>query len=380
MRRTVAILLLGSCSLATACLNDRDTVGNEMRQSPEVGRSLIGWFDRLPNEYYQRRIDRLRAKSKLSPNEYDDMAVAYVRMGDSQNALATIDRKAELPLKGEDLYRLHANRGTFLLIRWIQEGARPENLDLLKRGENDIAKAVRLKPGSHFGRESTQLELMRWMLYKSKHPDNVGLGTWLLKRTTPDQKAGTKPDHSQGLAGLISLGAAWEMADTAAALAALQAERMHFQLADFSRLRAAELQTSGKTPFSTRGTEADLTSGIEHDPAYYAGVNYLKSYAKECFTILRAASKERDEKLQAYVKSRLAADRHSDTDSAFWSEWREPAMPDLPRMPRTHDGVREAILGTLIGIGVFLAITTYLLIRIVRGYRLKRGLRNQIKA
>ncbi|RYG48819.1 hypothetical protein EON79_03340 [bacterium] len=364
--RPAAVASLAFASVwASACINDRDTVASELRQSPEVGRSLVGWFDRLPEDYYRQRINRLNAKGALTPNEYDDLSVAYERMGRSKEALEVIEKKAKLPLKGEDLYRLHANRGTFLLILWLKGGAKIEDMSLVERGERDITTAVRLKPGSHFGRESTQLELMRWLIAAKKQPEKAGgLGQWLAEHTTEAQRNETQPSHSKGLAGLISLGAAWEMVDVAAALAYLESLKRHYQMAEFARMRVDELRKSGKRAFNPSGVEEDMYALATEDP----GARH--TYTAECYLLLRTAADERNAALTTFVENRIDDHRHPDTEPSFWKAWEEPALPKLPGRPSPFTpAVQNVFVPVLVGGAGVLIVSAILLDRRRRGRR-----------
>lgn len=354
MRRAAAICLFLAAASVPACINDRDTVAYEMRLAPQEARSLVGWFDRLPPEYYETRIARLKAKSGLTPNDYDDWAVALERMGRSADALAVIQQKAKLSLKGEDLYRLHANRGTFLLLLWLRGGAKPSDISLVKRGEKDIATAVRLNPGSHFGRESTQLELMRWLIATRTDPKHTdSLGMWLEEKTTPAQEKGTQPTHAQGLAGLISLGAAWESVDVAAALAYLASKDRRYQIAHFARLRVKELRVEGKKPISQDSVDLDLGLSQDSDP----GVTLHGGDTVGAYKTLKAASEARHRNMIGYVQTRLNQGAHPDTDPAFWSGWEEPPMPAIPEPPNSNQEVSRKI-SYLVAFAAFLLLST----------------------
>ena len=61
---------------------------------------------------------------------YDDLAVAYDRLGQSDKAIAWMERKRQLlgqlpedaPGRRDVLYRYYANIGTFYAHRWIGNG------------------------------------------------------------------------------------------------------------------------------------------------------------------------------------------------------------------------------------------------------------------
>ncbi|RYG48820.1 hypothetical protein EON79_03345 [bacterium] len=324
--RSVAIFsLIALSSVAPPCINDRDTVASELRTAPTVAKSLVGWFDRLPPRYYEMRVERLKTKEKFSPSEHDDLAAALDRLGDPDGALQVMRQKAKLKLQGEDLYRLYANRGTFYAHGWLKRGAKVTEIDDAKAAERDIFTAVKIKPGAHFGRESTQLEVIRWLIATKTDPKTMSLGWWLAAKETDEQRRGKSPSHAEGLAGLVALGAAWESVDTAAALAILEDNDRNWQLADFARFRTKELMAAGKKAMDPVGAKEDIEMELSGDP----GVTEKGGDPKPAFESLRKAADERHVALTEYVNGRLAAGRHPDTDSDFWKEWHEPAMPSI---------------------------------------------------
>ena len=136
------LLLVGAIipALGSPCFNDRDTLGFELYNAPDVQKALTGRFDRYPPLYYTMRVDRLRAKSSISAVEYDDIAVALGRIGRNDEALAALAQKARLPgLSMIDQYRLYANRGTIEAHKLIQQGGDLKDIQLLKKAESDIA-------------------------------------------------------------------------------------------------------------------------------------------------------------------------------------------------------------------------------------------------
>jgi tetratricopeptide (TPR) repeat protein len=335
-------------ALATACINDRDTLGFELKGKPDVQRALTGRFDRYPRLYYQMRVDRLKAKSTLTPEELDDLAAAYDRMGQSKEAIRTIRRKLTLPNPTkEQQYRTDANLGTFLAHEWVHSGAKREDLTLLQEGERHIAKAIQRKPNAHFGREGTQLEIMRYLIHDRKgRPNGVddSLGAWLVKRDSPKNAV-------SGLAGIVVLGAAWESPEVAAAMA-YALEWKTPSLAEMARLRYQELLAAGRKPL-TAGAATDVVFSRPLNAGIMVAVPTPKRFA-----MLRKEADERHQRLTDYTLQRLATGRHPDTDPAFWKEWHEPPMPSIPaKMPDYLPSVDVLVYGA--GISIGLAIGVY---------------------
>ena len=128
-------------------------------------------------------------------------------------------------------YRTLANRGTILAHRWFGNGADREDLSDLRAGRDLIAAAIELNPDAHFGRERYQLLFMDWLLDPPPEFDELTstkISSPLRRVLPPDrtrlwlgsqafENAGYG-DAADGLAGLISLGAAWESFDVFYAL------------------------------------------------------------------------------------------------------------------------------------------------------------------
>ena len=76
------LLLLLLQSAGHACLNDRDTLAEEIKGLPDVVQVVTGRFERDPPLYYRMRLARVAAELKTSPAllpDYDDAGVACGR-------------------------------------------------------------------------------------------------------------------------------------------------------------------------------------------------------------------------------------------------------------------------------------------------------------
>lgn len=317
----VAALLPG---IAVACYNDRDTLGYELQNKPDVQRALTGRFDRYPPLYYAMRVDRLRAKGKLTPDEYGDLAVALDRQGKSDEALAAIETKGKLPgLDKMDEYRFYANRGTIRAHKWLRESGNGTNVAELQSATNDIAKALQLNPKAHFGREGTQLEVLRWIIDLKKNPKNAdSLGSWLSSKLDADV------DIPTSLAGLIMLGAAWESSDAAFAIAEIEAEYQENPgTAALAMARYDELVAAGKPRFVPQVNDAVFFSFRD---MMSKSAPHGEPPVKARFAELRKEADDWSKAKTDYVMERLQKGKHPDIDPNFWSDWREPVMPVLP--------------------------------------------------
>lgn len=116
---------------------------------------LSGNFIRHTRAYYQWRIkdreEKLRSDS-LNIDYYNDLAVAYEKIGETQKAI-------DLMLKVEQLapgrYKTAANLGTFYIHN-----------RQLEKGLEHIKRAITINADAHFGRERYQQYLVEYVLSK----------------------------------------------------------------------------------------------------------------------------------------------------------------------------------------------------------------------
>jgi tetratricopeptide (TPR) repeat protein len=162
-----AILVsLGICAPTEACLWDYDTLAMERQRFPNALELITGHFLRHSREFYQWRVgDReQRLRETQSSDLYDDLAVAYDKLGDHDKAIAITLQKQE-HFRG--LYETHANLGTF----YIHSGQ-------LELGVQQIDIAISINPDAHFGREAYQKHLVNYVF--SRQTDgttNLPLGS-----------------------------------------------------------------------------------------------------------------------------------------------------------------------------------------------------------
>lgn len=177
---TFALVSLAALLLAAparACLNDRDTLAEEIKGLPDITRIITGRFERNPPLYYEMRIKRIGASLPSHPdtlNDYDDIAVALDRVGRDDEAIGWEEKKrARLvalhvsdtdPATKENWYRYYANCGTCWVHRWLRHGADRTKIAQVKTARDMIARAIVIKPGAHEGREKYQLLVMDWII------------------------------------------------------------------------------------------------------------------------------------------------------------------------------------------------------------------------
>ena len=289
MRRalTALALLLGLPLSVVACIWDRDTPVDEARGLPEVVAVLTGRFERNPPLFYEMRLERVTDHLQSHPEDlaaYDDAGVACDRLGRGDEAISWMQKKraqldgldASRPEVKEQLYRYHANLGTFLVHRWARQGADRAKIGEVKAARDEIARAMEINPNAHFGREKYQLRALEWIIDPPRaagRHDLPNLLGWSLEDVYGQQIDPKDADDAvRGLAGLIVLGNAWESVDVFHALGvALQADSLGFEkdreggrntLAYLAWLRCRELIDAGKGSMlpdapEGRGAEGD---------------------------------------------------------------------------------------------------------------------------
>lgn len=376
MRFSLLLLLSALGCVAIACIWDRDTLAAEAKGLPEVVRVVTGRFDRNPALYYEMRASRVEKHISREPRRfdlYDDLAVAYDRLGESDKAIEWMGRKEQVlkeapdgvPGKKDALYKFYANIGTFYAHRWIRDGGDLEQPGDLEAAQAALTKAIEINPDAHFGREVFQLWAIEWLL-DAETEDTLGewIGDRLHHRRTEVQEA------IEGISGLIVLGNAWESVDIFQALAYLLGND-HATLAHIASLRIQELLESGRKPL--KHAESDIVESIH---IAMTDEDILRNAEQE-FRRLRAEAERYHERRTEFMVARLREGRHPDTDPRFWDGWVEPEPPeihDASLIVRARQYSSEmAGVALVVGILAILAIGVILLRRalltIVGGWR-----------
>lgn len=154
LRSALAVLFFTTS--VKACMWDRDTLKMETQRFPSTLELITGKFIRHSEAYYRWRIeDRTeRIKSGLHRlDAYDDLAVAYDKLGEHDKAINTMLEKQKT--LGGSGYETHANLGTF----YIHKGE-------FELGLRELDIAVEINPDAHFGREIYQRLLVRYIMLK----------------------------------------------------------------------------------------------------------------------------------------------------------------------------------------------------------------------
>ncbi|HEX8698977.1 MAG TPA: tetratricopeptide repeat protein [Myxococcaceae bacterium] len=147
---------------ALACLWDEDTLKEESFGLAEVAETVQGKIFKHSPVFYERKVaytESLLKQEKVSPDRYDDLAVAYEKLGRTQEAIALMEVKEK---RFPGLYTTAANLGTF----HAHAGDFPKALELLRKG-------LKINPNAHFGREKYQVKAIEYLQRLAKNPELV---------------------------------------------------------------------------------------------------------------------------------------------------------------------------------------------------------------
>ncbi len=160
LNKTLAAALLAFLaqeSRAEACLWDTDTLQVERQRFPEALELIVGYFPRHSRAFYQWRIQDRIPRLSESPETaplYDDLAVAYEKIGNHANAIFVMGKLESI---AQGRYETYANLGTF----YLHSGD-------FENGIAFIDKALQINPKAHFGREKYQRYLAEYAASRMK--------------------------------------------------------------------------------------------------------------------------------------------------------------------------------------------------------------------
>ncbi len=151
------LLIAAAPRPAEACYWDKDTLRMEKRRFPGVVELITGKFLRHSTAFYRWRIKDREAKiaaGASDPRAYDDLAVAYAKVGELDKAIALTKK---LLTSHPARYEAHANIGTFYMMK-----------GRLGDAHRHVARAIAINPKAHFGREVVQLRLIEYLQERAK--------------------------------------------------------------------------------------------------------------------------------------------------------------------------------------------------------------------
>ncbi len=282
---------------------DTDTLAEEASLGKDFIATITGRFPRNPPLYFKMRRDRILAKAVKTPEDYDDLAVASERLGDSLAAIKWINKK---PHGGPEVeYRTHANRGTFLVHAYLKGKL---GRSAAEKGLQELETAVKINPDAHFGRERVQIRLVKEFLDPSDYFE-----------ADEDKLKG-----AEGYAGIVRLGSGWESPDVFLAMAVDLAAYRYTRprmgaIAALAVLRAHELESSDHKAH-LNVMDQMLEGGQSQD---------LESNTKAEYIRLRADANAWQARRTAFMEERLKLGRHPDTDPTFWKGWVDGPRPEI---------------------------------------------------
>lgn len=147
-----------------ACLWDKDTLWMENQKFPMALELITGKFRRHSPHYYQWRRDECLKRITKDPKNLlllDDLAVAYEKLGEHDEAIAVAKKALAL---APERYETWANLGTF----YIHKRDFVTGLKYLKR-------AVTINPDAHFGRERYQIWLVEYVQLRMDEENRIKL-------------------------------------------------------------------------------------------------------------------------------------------------------------------------------------------------------------
>lgn len=343
-----------------ACLWDSDTLAMEAQGRIEVLETVLGWYDRFPPLYYEKRLERVTREVAQTPDKlelYDDAGVACDKLGKVDEAIEWMRKKeaamASLPADKakEHRYRYLANLGTFHAHRWVKTPDRehaPADIDLAIRL---ITEAIQLNPDAHFGREKTQLVLLQWLRDPQKGQyDNYAddpLTRQALNCFSELRHAHPELDAVKGLCGIIQIGAGQDSVDLHLILTHElgQHDRDASTLSYVLYLRVAEMlfresrkpfikgfaNLHGKfQPIDNEDSIIELAYHLMRIHKQTSTPTHNLAPVARWFFKSRATAIQRRSDKDAFMMARLSEEKHPDTHPDFWAGWKEPAFPALP--------------------------------------------------
>jgi tetratricopeptide (TPR) repeat protein len=159
MKRTIILFFFLLCPFfLLPCGWDWDTVQMEKQQFPQIHELITGKFYRHSQELYYWRVKNRTDLLKKYPDSlhyYDDLAMAYDKIGDPKKAIEVMNKKES---KKPGLYETYANLGLFYM----------HNNDM-KNGVVYVERALKVNPNAHFGREKYQLHLGKYIISRTKN-------------------------------------------------------------------------------------------------------------------------------------------------------------------------------------------------------------------
>ncbi len=361
-------------SFAMACYWDYDTLMQERSRFPIALELITGKFPRHTKEFYEWRVkDRQKkiAATGPTPELLDDLAVAFDKIGDHDQAIKTMEL-AEQKFPGR--YETASNLGTFYFLGNRLEAAIPQ-----------IERALQINPDAHFGREKYQLLLGKYVLSKQEDGKTIlplaqfdkdggihqdGFRYFIVKDLPYEEQSQEAQRAAKGVLGMMRF-ANYESPILLEALADLLAEKVQIngnqQLAARAFLQAAYVtadQPELSAKYRVRAThvlQQQMGGSGQNGQMQLSDLEPL--FQKEL-----ADAKDWYKTLASDEQGWLATS--PDPDAAYSVKYAsDPEVPDLVPRVWFRNPIERAILllAVVVTAGLFLA--TFILVRFLRPVR-----------
>lgn len=369
MKRALFILVgvvLGA--VAFACLWDRDTLAAELEGLPGVADLVAGRVDRNPDLYYEMRIERVLREHALDPTRlelYDDLGVAYDRLGDHDSAIAWMENKAiEIENQGiegaawdEAEYKRLANVGTFRIHKWLREGADREDVSLLEEGKVELERAIEINPDAHFGREAIQVAFVEAMLNPAD-AETIFKG---LKEEEGHER------FLEGVLGIMVLGDAWQSVDAFQLLKA-GLDYKDGVTAYLINQKIEDLESEGKV-----GMLEFVEFGVTQ-PSYQ--VQGQENEVERAYAALIKNGDEYRNNRTEFLLAKLESGKHPDTDADFWEGYEAVSPVDIgsfaPLINYKNQTLFQVLGAGLVVIGIPVLVLVFGAIYLEKRWRKRR--------
>jgi tetratricopeptide (TPR) repeat protein len=332
-RVVIVVMLLTAASTSLACMWDEDTLKDERRGMPGIAEVLAGQWEKHSEFFYRNRVQKMTAKLAADPHDldaYDNLAVAYEKLGDHDSAIATMLQKEKL---APGQYTTYANLGTFYLHKGDFDP-----------GIANIEKALAVNPDAHFGREEYQLKLARFMrtpatqsvpstqpeYYEPSFPNFLRVdfnrkltSEWRRRNRYYLDSLELKPNVFDGIVGLLRFGTG-QSAELYYVLGELLAAKGERMLAYRAYLRAIELHHPHADEI--RGYMSEVREPVKHQ----------RALADDVIANERAAAAKWVAEYQAFEDGLIRAGKDTD-DEANYAEFYKKHDRNLPNVFLAQD-------------------------------------------
>jgi hypothetical protein len=409
MRRTswlVALLLAQSlCSRGFGWDGRIETEATHQSDAADV---VIGCVERYPPLFYRMRLERVTREVERQPQLlelYDTTGEACARLGQYDDAIGWMKKKRRVlaaldpdPFRMQDHWRCyHVNLAKFLIRRWIDAGAERSRMDDVQAAIENI----RALPGAsaYAWSEPHLLRILEWI----QAPPSLGWSKRIPNFFTWDaEDPGNPPVYfidaswaAYNLANLAIEDDAWENIDLLSTLSvALQRDTSSLTrnsdhdpdegmntLATFAWLRARELVAAGKRSMHPRAPRGEALMAMLDQP----NLPHKDAQLAAKFRELRAAADAWVAARAAYLRDRLQAGDHPDTNASFWNGYtgpEKPVIPDIeihsrqppgkPHIPRPGEEESNYFGSLVCGVALILILSVVIVrLRLQRNARLR---------